>query len=155
MIERKVQRLGEMIESIVRAAQRLVRVECDDIELTPPQTFLLKMLELHGPMTLGELRKHANAAQSTMSEMVGRLARAGYVHKRPDPGDRRSVKVAISPNGRAILAARLTEIRRRQRAVLSALSPEDQDRFLGAFETIVELMDRAAGNAPRGDDDEA
>ena len=73
MIEAKITRLQEMIERIIRAAQRLVRVECDDVDLTPPQTFLLRALDVQGAMTLGELRRHFNAAQSTMSEMVGRL----------------------------------------------------------------------------------
>lgn len=154
VIEASLDRLGEMIERIVRSAHRVMRIECDDVELTPHQVFLLRTLETHGPMTVGELRRVASGAQSTMSEMVGRLARAGYVHKKPDPVDRRAVKVAITANGRAILAARLGEIRERHRAVMAALSERDQERFLGAFETIVELMERAASNAPHGDDDE-
>ena len=155
MIEAKITRLQEMIERIIRAAQRLVRVECDDVDLTPPQTFLLRALDVQGAMTLGELRRHFNAAQSTMSEMVGRLARSGYITKKPDPKDRRSVKIAITATGRAVMRARLQEVMRRHRVVFEALGPEDQERFLGAFETIVELMDRAAGSVPSGDDDEA
>lgn len=154
MIEAKVARLTEMIERIMRSAQRLVRVDCNDILLTPPQTFLLRALDGHGPMTLRELRAHFNAAQSTMSEMVGRLAKAGFISKKTDPSDRRSVKIAISATGRAVLRARLEEINRRNRAVFDALSSDDQERFLGAFETIVELMDRAARSAPVGDDDD-
>jgi DNA-binding MarR family transcriptional regulator len=155
MIEAKVTRLMDMIERIVRSAHKLVRVECDEIDLTPPQTFLLRALDLHGPMTLRELRQHFNAAQSTTSEMVGRLARSGFITKKPDPNDRRSVKIAISARGRAVLRARIEELKRRHRAVFDALSLEDQERFLGAFETIVELMDRAAQQAPVGDEDEA
>jgi DNA-binding MarR family transcriptional regulator len=155
MIDAKVTRLTEMIERIMRSAQRLVRGGCDDVDLTPPQTFLLRALDAQGAMTLGELRRHFNAAQSTTSEMVGRLARSGYITKKPDPNDRRSVKIAITATGRAVMRARLAELKRRHRAVFEALSPEDQERFLGAFETIVELMDRAAGNVASGDDDEA
>lgn len=155
LIERKVERLAEMVERIMRSAHRLVRIECDDVDLTPHQAFLLRVLETHGAMTVGELRRVASGAQSTMSEMVGRLARAGYVHKKPDPEDRRSVKVAITANGKAILGVRLREMRRRHQVVLEALSVDDQERFLSAFETIVDLMDRAAGNAAHGDDDDA
>ncbi len=155
MVDDKVARLEELIERIMRAATRLVRIDCNDIELTPEQTFVLRLLDTHGPMTVGDLRRAASAAQSTTSEMVGRLARAGYVHKRTDPADRRAVKVAISANGRAILAARLRDMRRRHKALLQALAADDQDRLVGAFEVITELMDRAAGNATHGDDDDA
>ncbi len=155
MIERKVQRLAEMVERIVRAAHRLTRMDCDDLSLTPHQMLILRVLDLHGAMTVGELRREASAAQSTMSEMVGRLARVGYVHKKPDPDDRRSVKVGITANGKAILAARMREMSRRHHTVLSALTDGDQERLLAAFETIVELMDRAAANAAHGDDDDA
>jgi DNA-binding MarR family transcriptional regulator len=155
MLDRKIDRLTEMIERIMRASTRLTRVECDDVELTPHQTFLLKVLETQGPMTIRELRRVAHGAQSTTSEMVGRLARVGYVLKKPDATDRRSVKVAITGNGRAILKARLDGMRQRHRAVLEALSVGDQDRFLGAFETIVEIMDRAADRTSHGDKEDA
>lgn len=155
MIESKVDRLAEKIDQIVRAAQRLVRVECDEVDLTMPQMFLLRMLDVHGPMPLSDLRRHANVAQSTMSELVARLARAGYVQKRPDPVDRRSVKVAVTANGRAILKARMAQMRKRHKAVLEALSHDDQERFLGAFDTILTLLERAAHNVAPGDDDEA
>lgn len=155
MIQAKLDRLWQTIERIVRAAHRIDRGGCEDVDLTPHQTFLLRLLESDGPMTVGELRRRSSGAQSTMSEMVGRMARAGYVQKRPDPADRRSVKVAITPNGRALLKARLAELRRRHRVVLEAMSPEDQERFLGALETIMELMDRTAANAAHGDDDDA
>lgn len=155
MIERKVQRMGELIERMVRSAHRVARIDCDDLDLTPQQMLMLRVLEVNGPMTVGELRREARAAQSTMSEMVGRLARAGYVHKKPHPDDRRSVKVGITANGKAILAARFREMSRRHHTVLSALSDEDQEQLLAAFQTIVELMDRAAENATHGDDDDA
>jgi hypothetical protein len=46
-------------------------------------------------------------------------------------------------------------MRAKHEALLSALSPEDQERFLTAFETIVSLADRAAGNVSGGEDDNA
>jgi DNA-binding MarR family transcriptional regulator len=154
VIEQKVQRLQEMIENIFRSASRLMRADCDDVELTPSQTFVLRTLETDGQMTVSDLRRITNGAQSTASEMVARLVKQGYVHKKPSPDDGRAVTIAITANGKAILRARLESMLRRHRTVLAALTTTDQERMLNAFETIVELMDRAAGNAAHGDNDE-
>lgn len=155
MVESHLDRLGLLVARLMRAMHRLTRTGDDELDLTPHQCLLLSTLETKGPMSIGELRQAAHGAQSTMSEMVGRLARAGYVHKKPAPEDRRAVKVAISAHGRAVLVQRQREMRAKHEALLSALSPEDQERFLTAFETIVSLADRAAGNVSGGEDDNA
>lgn len=148
MIEERLDRLSALMTRMFRMMMRLTRIGCDEVELTAQQVQVLAVLEDAGPMTIGELRAHSHAAQSSMSEMAGRLARQGLVKKQHDREDRRVVRVAITPKGRAMFEQRRREMRERNRRVLEALTPEEQERFLTAFETIVALTDRAAGRIP-------
>src|SRR5262249_32084311 len=96
-----------------------------------------------GPMNIAALRKVLGGAQSTVSEIVGRLARLGYIEKRVDPTDSRAVVVTTTARGRRVVRARVEHMKTRHRQLLAALSPADQGRFVQATEVIVSLMSRA------------
>ncbi|MEU1256697.1 MarR family transcriptional regulator [Streptomyces sp. HUAS 31] len=49
-------------------------------------------------LTAGELAEHAHVTTGAMTGILNRLERAGYVTRRPDPADRRRVRVAAVPS---------------------------------------------------------
>lgn len=79
--------------------------------LPGPSRALLQHLTLSGPLTVGELGKHLDRAQSVVSEMVGHLERDGLLARVRDPADRRRALVWLSERGLAELE--------REREVLS------------------------------------
>jgi DNA-binding MarR family transcriptional regulator len=143
MIERRLDRLQALMERMLGAMLRMARPACGEVDLSPQQFMMLKLLDDEGPMSIRSLRERTQGAQSTLSEMVGRLARLGYVSKRRDTEDRRAVRVAITAAARAVMKARQMEFRARSGMILSALSVDDQDRYLEAVETLVTLIERA------------
>lgn len=150
MIEHRLDRLQALMERLLPAMLRLARPTCDEVLLTPQQFHFLLVLAERGPLSISALRQVLEGAQSSISEMVGRLARLGYVVKRRDPEDRRSVKVAITASARAVLKARQKEFRTRSERILLALSSDEQERWIEAFDTMVSLVERAASR--EGDD---
>ena len=48
-------------------------------------------------LTAGDLAEHAHVTTSAMTGILNRLERAGFVTRRPDPNDRRRVRVAAVP----------------------------------------------------------
>lgn len=158
-IGRRLDQIAEVMERVVRATMRLVRDAEPECGLTPHQFMLMRAIEASGATSIGALRHTMRGAQSTMSEMVARLARAGYVRKRADPHDKRAVVVELTARGRDALEARRRDLRERHRVVLAALSGEDQEKFLAALETLAALIERAANANPDageggGDDDD-
>jgi len=149
-VDNMLDQLGEIVVTIFHSMSRLVRMSGGCGDVTPQQVHLLAHLAHEGPMTIGELREFSNAAQSTTSEIVGRLAKAGLVHKKPAPGDSRSVRVAITPRGRSVLEGHKRAMRERHRAVLERLSEADQQKLLAAFQTVSELVVQAAETHPAG-----
>jgi len=154
MIERRLDHMSALIDRVVLVMPRLMRSDCDDEVITPHQGVLLRALLTHGPISLTELRRSFPGAQSSLSELVGRLAKLGFVSKKPLPADRRTVMVAITTRGRAMVEQQRKVMRERHKNVLEKLSSDDQDKFVQAFETIVELFGRAAATVTDAEKDE-
>jgi DNA-binding MarR family transcriptional regulator len=73
---------------------------------------VLLHLTLTGPLTIGEMAKHFDRAQSVVSEMVLHLERDGLVERMRDPKDKRRSLIWLSHKGLALLD--------REREVLSS-----------------------------------
>jgi len=83
-----------------------------------------------GPQTIGQLAQGLGISQGWASRVVDELERAGYVERERDPGDRRMVRVRLTPmaververaerwQGGAVEAA-LTGMDSRERAVVA------------------------------------
>jgi len=95
--------------TLVRAGQQvLARVEADlKAAGFPPLAWYDALLELEraedGALRPGDLEGRMLLAQYNVSRLAARLARAGYVDKRPCPADRRGTELAITADGRALL----------------------------------------------------
>lgn len=120
------------LRSVVGRLHRRLRLVTDD--LPPLQFSVLATLERHGTLRSGELAQREAVTAPTMTRVLATLAERGLVSRAPDPGDARSVKVSISPDGiaavarvrserSALLGARLARLDPEQRAVLAAALP--------------------------------
>jgi DNA-binding MarR family transcriptional regulator len=124
--------------SATRLARRL-RQE-SGAGLSPSQQSALAVIANHGPLTLGALAEHERVAPPSITKVVSKLECDGLVTRAPDPSDRRICRVAISPDGEALL----DESRRRKTVWLAArineLSPEHQRRLADALDVLDELI---------------
>ncbi|MFC9838020.1 MarR family winged helix-turn-helix transcriptional regulator [Rhodococcus sp. NPDC127530] len=102
--------------------------------LGPAQSLVLSQLTAADSMPITELAAADGRAISTMTEIVGRLAKAGWVEKREGLEDRRQVRVAITAAGRRILeenqqlrnqtlAERISTLADHERVALAAALP--------------------------------
>ena len=123
--------------SATRLARRL-RQEAG-AGLSPSQLSALAVISNHGPLTLGALAEHERVAPPSITKVVSKLEGDGLVTRTPCPDDRRVCRVAISPDG----AALVEESRRRKTAWLTArineLDPDDQRRLADALDVLDEL----------------
>ncbi|GAB3558708.1 MarR family winged helix-turn-helix transcriptional regulator [Spelaeicoccus albus] len=108
---------GDAWESLFRAQVTLMRrFAADDVwgELTVREYDVLFTLagREKSAMRLGELNEFVLLSQPSLSRMVERLERAGYVERTPSAGDRRGTLVALTPSG----AEKQREIGRRHLA---------------------------------------
>jgi len=140
-------RLGEGAERLHRLTKELLRryqfrdwnqICCYGISIS--QCHILDVLAEEGDLTMQQLAKRMYKSVSTMTRVVSQLVRRGYVKRRQDPEDRRVVHVAITPQGKAVVAAINRDLIETQKAILQAI-PSGQ--WAGAFKVLEALAQGA------------
>jgi DNA-binding MarR family transcriptional regulator len=71
--------------------------------LDQASVFVLHHVLAKGPLRLTELAKCLRLDGSTVSRHVKNLEDSGYLHRSPDPLDRRAARVQVTEQGRALL----------------------------------------------------
>jgi len=70
--------------------------------LTSPQYFVFNALWMGDGISIGELGERVSLDTSTLTGIIDRMERNDYVERKPNPGDRRSVLVFLTPKARKV-----------------------------------------------------
>jgi len=84
---------------------RSLRREDDGSGLSAPRLSALSVIVFGGPMSLAELAAAEQVKPPTMSRIVDALVERGLVTRIAKPGDRRSVEIEATREGRQLLDA--------------------------------------------------
>ncbi len=122
-------RLAFLVESLYAAVGH-------DCELTPTQAQMLCLLRTE-PRGMAELCRVLGVERSSMTGLVDRAERSGLVERRPDPDDRRAVRVALTPAGDAAARRFHDELTDRLTRLLGDLPESEQTRFHRTITRIV------------------
>jgi DNA-binding MarR family transcriptional regulator len=140
----------ELVDTVLAASRALVAVAARSLaivgdEVTLPQYRALVVLAASGPQGTAELAAALAVNPSTATRMCDRLVRKGLVRRHRQAGDRRSVRITLTAQGRDLV----TEVTRRRRAelarLLGALPADDHEPVIAAFRAFAV----AAGELPQ------
>ncbi len=107
-------------------------------ELPNASRAVLQHLSLTGPLTIGEMAKHLDRAQSVVSEIVDHLERDGFLERVRDPRDRRRVLVWLSERGeRYILDSREVLSRELLEHAMRQLRPAQRAALIRGLQALV------------------
>jgi DNA-binding MarR family transcriptional regulator len=137
----QAQQLAADLDQRLRALNRVMRgVAGYGMSLTAA-TVLARLRDL-GPQRITELAIAEAVAQPTMTSLVHRLERDGFVERRSDERDARVVLVVITAAGHARLA-QVREARSSALAVrLAALDPQEQAVLAAALPALDHLIEQ-------------
>ena len=111
-------------------------------DLTFPQYHALGVISGQGTCSVNELAAHLRLAQSTTSQLVDRLVRAGFVHRENSVEDRRRMVVRLTPDGKTMMEKRTRAISDAYQRILGCLSRRDEAAFEHAFEVFAGVADK-------------
>lgn len=95
-------------------------------ELTPMEARVLRFFGRHAGATQSELAEHSGRDKAQLARLVKGLRERGLLLALEDAGDRRQVRLALSPEGEA-LRRRLRQLDRRLTArAVQGLAPSEQ-----------------------------
>jgi len=140
-------RIVAAIRRLVRAVDIHSRWLVDEYGLTGPQLATLKAAERLGCASPSVLAKAAHISKPTMTGILDRLEQNGLVTRSRDPEDRRSITVALTEKGTALVAAVPSLLHDRFRQELNKLEEWEQTSMLSALQRIAAMMDAEAIDA--------
>jgi len=117
------------IRALVGSLTRSARSVEQRTGVTTAQLFVLRQLAESDGLSLGEIADRTLTRQSTVSVVVGRLVKAGLVHRQRADDDRRRLELSLTGAGRRLLGRAPMPTTGRLLAALDELS-EDQLRSL-------------------------
>jgi DNA-binding MarR family transcriptional regulator len=141
-------------DEIVAALRRIIRaVDLHShqllhvVGLTWPQLATLRAADRLGECSIGALARAVHLGQATLTGIVQRLSRAGYVERSRDTHDGRSITVTVTPAGRELLQRAPSLLQDRFHAELAKLKEWERFQTLASLQRIAEMMDVEALDA--------
>ncbi|MFD3684019.1 MarR family winged helix-turn-helix transcriptional regulator [Nocardiopsis sp. NPDC058631] len=110
----------------------------------------LDLLDRHGPCTAGELVRHSGLAPASVTGVVDRLERHGFVRRTRDEQDRRRVVVTVAPDLPARMAEAFAGLLRGLGEVNARYDTEQLALIAGYLSAAAEAQTAATAELSRG-----
>ena len=138
--ERATDLLRELYSIILRrSAGEMMKVMCS-AGLSMPQMFTLHLLNKSGSITISALAEKLSLSLAATSHLVERMVQQQLIERKEDTLDRRQKRLAITPDGLALLD-RLLEARMREGShLLTELPPELREQLEIVLGQVVERL---------------
>lgn len=105
-----------------------------------PQTAATVLAVIEGAETLltpSQIIDRVLAPAASMTATLDLLERRGWIERRPNPDDRRSVLIAITPAGQDVVDSMLPGIRALELETLAVLTPRERDQLMRMMEKVL------------------
>lgn len=136
----RIERIAQLYPIIMRVMGRIRSLVHEGMDLTYNQYKMLLTIYDKGSCPLNLLARELEIAMSSASEMVDRLVNLGFVYRAVDEGNRRQVIIYTTGKGEELIREVRRGIVDNYRTLLARLPEGDQERLVGAFETIAEVL---------------
>jgi len=140
---------AQEIINVLNAAQNAIHLRFHSIlepyRLTVAQYKVLEHLFWHHPNGLGvkELSEHLGLAKSTISGIVDRVERDGWVKREPNPGDARKIIVQLTQKGIDIFEKIPKDREDFWRTTIGKLNGDEQNTLLELLKKLEKIMEKA------------
>jgi DNA-binding MarR family transcriptional regulator len=137
--------LGDVLDflrllwALDHALQRRSKQMRVSLGVTGPQRFVIRIVGRFPGISAGRLAEILHVHPSTLTGILGRLERRGWIRRRSDPRDRRRSLLGLTPKGRRLDVDLEGTVEAAVRAVLVAIPPRK-------MEATAEVLRRLAGS---------
>ena len=129
------------ISYVIARLERALRKEIGRLVgprgLSVAQYTTLSILRSRSGLSNAQLARRLWVTPQSMNEVISALERAGLIERVPDAANRRILRTALTPTGRATLDACDADILAMEQAMLTAVPGEDHDHLVATLENCV------------------
>jgi len=113
------------------------------------EVFALRLLAERGEMTPSQLGDGLRVSSGRVSTVLSSLEKKGFVTRKPDPSDRRVVRVAITDTGRARIEKDVEDARSAVRWIFSQMGERRTREFVELVREFTTYMSICHPGKPR------
>jgi DNA-binding MarR family transcriptional regulator len=135
--------LDEVLRSfrkIIRAIELHSRDLMSHFGLTGPQLTVMQAIDRQEGVTVGHLGRLVQLSQATVTGILARLERQGYVRRTKSRQDRRRSEAFLTQAGRELLAKSPPLLQENFAQRFNELQPWEQTQILSVLQRLVSLM---------------
>ena len=136
-----ISEIMQSLRRIIKSLQDYSQTVSSHFGITGPQLWALKTIHKNRSLSLGELSKKMYLHPSTITGVIDRLEKKGFVLRDRGQEDRRIVKVGLTPLGKKLVDKAPNPVQGKMIHGLRKLKKEELNEIYGSVQKIVETME--------------
>lgn len=129
-------RIAMLIKEIYSKAMHIVEENLTYSNLTHQQIIVIKLIAHNNEMTISELCREMSLAKGTVSGIVSRLEKCGYLEKTKNKDDKRNTYIRFSPQGMEFAQKFRVSIQESFDKIFKDCTQEEMDEFIKSLKNI-------------------
>ena len=129
------------LRRIIRATDLHSRQLSKVAGLTSPQLLILQLLRQHTELTVGEVAQRISLSQATVTTIIDRLEKRGFVKRERGSSDKRKVYVYLTEAADGVLLNAPKPLQESFVQQFQDLHDWEQSMILSALERVAYMMD--------------
>ena len=121
-------------------ARRIFMKFFHTVNISQTQILTIMALFEQSPCQLHELRERLEISAPTVTGIIDRLEKSGYVRRIPDKKDRRVINVGLTAKGKRMALKTKTTIKNNWEVLLAKLPKSDQELYVRILRKIQRNM---------------
>jgi DNA-binding MarR family transcriptional regulator len=136
-----ISEIMQSLRRIFKAIQDYSSEVSDKFGITGPQLWALNTISENEGLPLGRLSKKMYLRPSTITGLIDRLEKRGYVVRKRGQRDRRVVKILLTPKGKALVRRAPNPIQGKMIYGLRRLNRGELRSIHDSIQKLVEIME--------------
>lgn len=132
--------LSKVMPVVMKEFSRRQANELYKGKITLPQVLILELLDKEQESKMKDIACFMGVSTAAATGIVERLVKYGYVIRIFDPGDRRIIRIKLTPKGAELI--KRIKLQRQQMVIriFGRISEEDRQDYLRIFEQIKDIL---------------
>lgn len=135
-VETIADEISKLVPRLIRGVRTNVFIHK---EITSAQLVVLMNLSGQKKQKIGHLAVSLGVTAATMSGIIERMTKQGYIGRRESEKDRRCTYVYLKPKGEEIIKNFQRAVRKRWREILVYLTPKERLAYIGLIKKIIKI----------------
>lgn len=136
----------QLIRKLVRARELYTKELIKKYQLSASQLHCILVLNEMGPLPPSKIAQHIMVNSSTVTGVIDRLEKKGFLERMRNSKDRRVITIALTENGTELANNAPLPVQERMIKGIRALTERERDQIIQALRTLTEMVDTTKSN---------